>query len=52
MTAGGMSQALAGTTNFMTTIGATSPDQPATLGMINILCANAGIPVGPARKRL
>jgi hypothetical protein len=46
MTAGGMSQALAGTTNFMIAIGATSPDQPATIGMINALAANAGVAVG------
>jgi plastocyanin len=47
MTAGGMSQALAGTTQFMVEIGATSPTQGATLGMINTLCANAGVAVGP-----
>ena len=41
-----MSQALAGTTNFMIAIGATSPDQPATIGMINALAANAGVAVG------
>ena len=47
MTAGGMSQALAGTTQFMVAIGATSPTQPATIGMINALAANAGVAVGP-----
>jgi len=52
MTAGGMSQALAGTTNFMIAIGATSPDQPATIGMINALAANAGVAVGRARWRM
>ena len=49
---GGMSMALAGTTNFMTTIGAISPDQPASIGMINKLCANAGIPVGAGAAAL
>ena len=47
MTNGGMSQALAGTTQFMVEIGATSPTQAATRGMINKLCANAGVAVGP-----
>jgi hypothetical protein len=52
MTAGGMSQALAGTTNFTLAIGATSATQPATIGMINALCANAGIPVGAGAAAL
>jgi hypothetical protein len=46
MSGGGMSQALAGTPNFMLSIGATSADQPATIGMINALAANAGVAVG------
>ena len=46
MTNGGMSQALAGTSQFMVAIGATSPTQAATLGMINQLAANAGVAVG------
>src|SRR3984957_12200553 len=52
MTAGGMSQALAGTPNFTLAIGATSATQPATIGMINALCANAGIPVGAGAAAL
>ena len=47
MSNGGMSQALAGTTQFMVAIGATSPTQLATIGMINQLAANAGVAVGP-----
>ena len=47
MTAGGMSHALAGTPQFMVEIGASSPTQGATLGMIDTLCANAGVAVGP-----
>ena len=47
MSNGGMSQALAGTSQFMVEIGATSPTQAATRGMINQLCANAGVAVGP-----
>ncbi len=46
MTNGAMSEALAGTTQFMVAIGATSPTQAATTGMINALCANAGVAVG------
>ena len=46
MSNGGMSQALAGTPQFMVEIGATSPTQAATQGMINTLCANAGVAVG------
>ena len=46
MTNGAMSQALAGTSKFMVEIGATSPTQAATLGMVNTLCANAGVAVG------
>ena len=46
MSNGGMSQALAGTTQFMVEIGAISPTEPATRGMINTLCANAGVAVG------
>ena len=41
-----MSQALAGTPQFMVAIGATSPTQAATLGMITTLCAHAGVAVG------
>ena len=47
-----MSQALAGTTQFMVAIGATSPDQPATIGMINALAANAGVAVGSGAQAL
>ena len=52
LTNGGMSQALAGTTQFMVAIGATSPDQPATIGMINALAANAGVAVGSGAQAL
>ena len=47
-----MSQALAGTTQFMVAIGATSATQPATIGMINALAANAGVAVGPGAQAL
>ena len=52
LTNGGMSQALAGTTQFMVAIGATSATQPATIGMINALAANAGVAVGPGAQAL
>ena len=52
MTAGGMSQALAGTPNFTLAIGATSATQPATIGMINALAANAGVAVGAGAQAL
>ena len=43
---GGMSQALAGTTEFMTEYGVTSATQPATAGFINLLSANLGVTPG------
>ena len=44
---GGMSQALAGTPEFMTEYGVTSATQPASIGFINLLAANLGVAVGP-----
>jgi hypothetical protein len=52
MTAGGMSMALAGTPNFTLSIGAVSATQPATIGMINALAANAGVAVGAGAQAL
>jgi hypothetical protein len=52
MTAGGMSMALAGTPNFTLAIGAVSATQPATIGMINALAANAGVAVGAGAQAL
>jgi hypothetical protein len=43
---GGMSMALIGTTEFANLFGTTNPDQPATIGQINTLCANCGITPG------
>ena len=44
---GGMSLALAGTSQFMTEYGVTSATQPASIGFINLLAANLGVAVGP-----
>jgi hypothetical protein len=44
---GAMSQALAGTPEFMTEYGVTSATQPASIGFINLLAANLHVAVGP-----
>ena len=46
MSNGGMSQALAGTTQFLTEYGLTSATQAATAGFINQLSANVGVTPG------
>ena len=43
---GGMSQALIGTPEFGNLFGTTNPNQLATIGIINQLCANCGITPG------
>ena len=43
---GGMSQALAGTTEFMTLFGTSSATQLATVGFVNQICANCGLTPG------
>jgi hypothetical protein len=43
---GAMSQALAGTPEFMALFGTSSTTQPATVGFINQICANCGLTPG------
>ena len=43
---GGTSQALAGTTEFMTLFGTSSATQLATVGFVNQICANCGLTPG------
>jgi hypothetical protein len=45
-TGGGMSMALIGTPEFAALFGTNNPDQPASIGQINQLCANCGITPG------
>lgn len=44
---GGMSQALAGTPQFMAEYGTTSASEPATLAFVTKIAANIGVAVGP-----
>jgi hypothetical protein len=44
---GGMSQALAGTPQFMAEYGTTSASEPATLAFVTKIAANTGVAVGP-----
>jgi hypothetical protein len=47
LTTGAMSQQLAGSAEFMTEYGVLSATQAASVGNINQMCANFGVPVGP-----